>query len=122
MLNIATPLQGKKLKNKSGKIDTAMKPTFGEDTGVTISDVLSQRYFDMQQNQIEDEKLQGLVNCFINKVIYYPIYYVLKLSAYFHSIYRKKINATKSAYFVNFLIPNLISLNRVILQSFGTGK
>ena len=45
-----------------------MKPTFGEYTGVTISNVLSQRYFDMQQNQIDEEKLQELVNCFINKV------------------------------------------------------
>ena len=77
LLNIATPLQGKKLKNKSGKIDTAMKPTFGEDTGVTISDVLSQRYFDMQQNQIGDEKLQALVDCFLNKVIYYHLSHLL---------------------------------------------
>ena len=34
---------------------------------------------------------------------------------------RKKINVTKFAYFVNFLIRNIISLNRIILQSFGTG-
>ena len=54
-----------------------MKSTFGEDTGVTISNVLSQRYFDMQQNQIGDEKLQALVDCFLNKVIYYHLSHLL---------------------------------------------
>ena len=60
MLNIATPLQGKKQKNKYGKIEIT--------NGVTISDVLCQRYYDMNQKHIGEEKLQELVNCFINKV------------------------------------------------------
>ena len=75
MLNIATPLQDKKQKSKNGKIEI-MKPTFGEDINTTISDVLSQRYYDMEKKHIGEEKLQELVNCFINKVseLHFPFF------------------------------------------------